>query len=105
MHKLLMATAALAVAGCVTQEIREAWVRTDGQRIGGNALLAQQLEVDKTVCQGEVGKASLSSNDTCSGLIPCMQAREVYRRDTKQVLKGCMAQRGYLLVSEPAASR
>ena len=62
------------LAGCVTAQQQSSWLRADG-RDGS----ARQLEVDRTICMGE-------------------------RRNTSEadpVLRGCMAQRGWLPADQP----
>ena len=78
------------------------WIRTDGQRTATNPALAQQGEIDKTICAGDAQKANLTSltpvetNRYSWGLDNRVEAqRSQAQRDA---MKGCMAQKGYLLV-------
>jgi hypothetical protein len=78
------------------------WVRTDGQRTADNPALAQQGEIDKTICAGDAQKANLTSltpvevNRYSLGLNNSVEAERT--QATLDAMKGCMAQKGYLLV-------
>src|SRR5271169_289576 len=76
------------------------WIRTDGQR--SNAALAQQAEIDTTICAGDSQRVNLSSltpvetNKYSWGLDNRVEAQ---RSQAKlDAMKGCMAEKGYLLV-------
>jgi hypothetical protein len=64
----------LLLAGCVTAQQQSSWLRADG-RTGS----ARQLEVDRTICMGERQNTS----------------------EMDQVMRGCMAQRGWLPADQP----
>ena len=78
------------------------WVRTDGQRVVGNPALMQQAEIDKTVCVGDAQKTNLSSLTPVEtskyswGLDPSVERQR--SQASVDTLKGCMAQKGYILV-------
>jgi hypothetical protein len=65
-YHLRTGIAAVLVSGCAAQP-NIVWLRTDGQRMTGNAALSQQLDVDKTVCQGEGQKANMSGTQIDTG--------------------------------------
>jgi hypothetical protein len=44
--------AALVVTGCAAAP-KMVWLRTDGQRMNGNAALTQQAAIDAQICSGE----------------------------------------------------
>jgi hypothetical protein len=64
----------LLLAGCVTAQQQSLWLRADG-RTGS----ARQLEMDRTICMGERQNTS----------------------EMDQVVRGCMAQRGWLPADQP----
>lgn len=78
------------------------WVRTDGQKASDNPALAQQGEIDKTVCIGDAQRVNLSA------LTPVETSRFSWGLDSNvesqrsqasmDAIKGCMAQKGYVLV-------
>lgn len=102
MLRVLMMAAALALVGCA-QQPKTVWIRTDGQTGFTNPALAQQFEVDKTICEGEMSKANMSGAQFCRGLVDCV-GQSVARSEGMAVVgKGCMAQRGYISVLETEA--
>lgn len=91
---------AAGLAGCQTmQPVEMIWLRTDGQSQRQNPALAQQFEIDKTVCIGELQKAGLAAPPvyTTSYLDAALVAA-ARRGQGDDIVKGCMANRGYLLV-------
>jgi hypothetical protein len=88
---------ALLCAGCTTQP-KMLWMRADGQRITGNPALSQQVELDETVCAGEASKADMSGTVIDRGGI-AGAVNDVRRgQESLSVTRGCMAQRGYVLI-------
>jgi hypothetical protein len=81
------------------------WVRTDGQRVGNSPALQQQISIDKTICAGESQKANLSAGTNYLGGFA--GGFEAVRRDQAagEVTKGCMAEKGYLLVQADQAEQ
>jgi hypothetical protein len=75
------------------------WVRTDGQRITGDPVLTQQVQVDLTICQGELQRANLSGVTVSGGGMAGIAAAIERGEAAKQVGQGCMAQKGYAHVS------
>jgi hypothetical protein len=97
---------ALAIAGLLSacaQHPKTVWLRSDGRVAANDPLMSRQFEVDRAVCSGDTGKAGLVA------LNP-MQATDGggYNRAAGaergalagDVMRGCMAQKGYMLVRE-----
>lgn len=84
---------ALALAGCATARTAPVWIRADGA-----AVDPQRLALDQTVCQGEMQRASMSGVqlDTGNPFTDGVNGANRYLAG-QDVLKGCMAGRGYLL--------
>lgn len=93
--------AALTLAGC--QTVKEVFVRTDGQTTADNPHLAAQFEIDKTVCEGDSQRASLTGSQFCLG-DDCLYQAIARQQGRVGVVKGCMAQKGYLSVPEDQAA-
>jgi hypothetical protein len=85
----------LILTGCATAEPM-IWLRVDGQSIPSNPALLERAKLDATVCQGEVAKS-----DNSAGEVPLLRRQE----NSNVVLRGCMAQRGYVLVPERMAEQ
>ena len=94
----------LAIAGVLIgcQTIQSVWVRVDGT---SGPKTARQLEIDKTVCDGEVAKANVSGFQACFGLGDCLGSAIVRGIDLETVRQGCMASRGYVLRQVPVSAR
>jgi hypothetical protein len=71
---------AAVLAGCTASQ-NMTWIRGDGQAMLGAAVLMRQFDVDRTICFGEQQKAAVDA-----------------------IARGCMAQRGYLLVPKNEAA-
>jgi hypothetical protein len=65
--------------------------------------LAQQFEIERTVCQGERQKADLSGTVIAGGGLAGLAAAQQRANSADQVVAGCMAEKGYLLVREDQA--
>jgi hypothetical protein len=77
----LVVIASASLAGCAT--LPSAWTRADGRPVD-----AAQLQLDRSVCNGEMQKANLAAGDS---------AAEFYLSSAEvDVYTGCMAQHGYL---------
>jgi hypothetical protein len=93
---------ASAVVGCA-QQTKTVWLRNDGRMAANDPVMSRQFEVDRAVCSGDTGKAGLVA------LNP-IQATDGggYNRAAGaergalagDVMRGCMAQKGYMLVRE-----
>lgn len=80
------------------------WMRTDGQSAANDPVLAQQFQVDKTICLGEREKADLSGVTVTQGGIAGLAAAVNRSNEADAVGQGCMAQKGYMLVREDQAA-
>ena len=110
-HKRILAIAigALTLAGCATQPPPDplVYVRTDGQKSLGNPALEQQYEIDKTICIGEGQKSAVVIAPIYyNGLYGAIQAAQIqneHRESLGDIMKGCMAQHGYVSVPRSQA--
>ncbi|ANV23051.1 hypothetical protein BA939_03295 [Rhizobium sp. S41] len=109
--KFMVAAAFCAgvLSGCQTAPQEEMiWLRTDGQSQVGNPHLLQQYEIDKTICMGEAQKSAVGapmvySNGSFASEVNASIVRNQQGNALQDVAKGCMAQRGYLLVPKAQA--
>lgn len=85
MARVLFLVVCIAVAGCASQRPMQ-WIRLDGK-----PPAAELLEVDRTVCRGEMQKSNLAG-------FPAEGIGSAYRRGQAvgDVFRGCMAQRGWM---------
>jgi uncharacterized lipoprotein YajG len=99
MRKLGIVALCAALGGCAAAP-KMLWVRTDGQHIRDNPVYAGQFEVDGTVCLGERNKANLSGVTFTGGGLSGIAAAQNRSVAADSVQRGCMAEKGYLLVPE-----
>lgn len=100
MRKIILSVAlAGLVAGCAQ---KVAYIRIDGQR-GSDPVLAQQFEIDRTICTGEMQKANVSGVTFTGGGVAGLAAQIERSNAVGQVAQGCMAQKGYVSVPEDQA--
>jgi hypothetical protein len=92
--------AALALAGCAPHMI---YLRGDGVPPASDAVLNQQFEMDRTICQGDMQKANVSGVTITGGGVPGILAAANRSDAVSQVGQGCMAEKGYVLVKEADA--
>jgi hypothetical protein len=92
--------AAVALSGCAKDM---AYIRTDGQRTLTDPVLAQQFEIDRTICSGEMQKANVSGVTFSGGGLAGLAAQVERQQAVGQVGQGCMAQKGYALVERDKA--
>jgi uncharacterized lipoprotein YajG len=102
MRKLGIVALCAALVGCA-QAPKMLWVRTDGQRSAQNPVLVTQYEIDSTSCLGERNKASLSGVTVAQGGFAGLAASIDRSNAADTVQRGCMAEKGYLLVPEDQA--
>lgn len=76
------------------------YIRADGQRPSQSPVVHQQFEMDATMCQGEMQKANLSGVTFTGGGIAGAIAASQRSDAVGQVARGCMAEKGYVLVPE-----
>lgn len=93
----LAATTLITLTGCATEM---AIVRTDGQSMAGNPVLTEAFRVDHAVCNGETQKANLSGMGGYNGGIALAIERQ---NAASQVMNGCLAQKGYVVVAKDKA--
>lgn len=98
-----------AVTGCQTTNMQNMiWVRTDGQRGTGNPALSRQFELDRTVCVGEVQKSAVGAPliyyQGLGGAISAAMIQDQNTRALIDIMKGCMATKGYVLVPQSEAA-
>lgn len=110
MIRMIAAVAgALALGGCVTTPPPEerVWVRTDGQKGSEVPALAQQFEIDKTICLGETQKTAVGMAPIYyQGVAGATQASAIEGQRAQaleQVIAGCMAGKGYVYVLKSQA--
>jgi hypothetical protein len=89
----------LALAGC-TQTAANKWVRTDGQSVFASTTLTQQFEIDRTICNGEIERARMAGPIVGGTMADRISAGIEQDRSAMIIARGCMAQRGYVLVPE-----
>src|SRR5665647_276214 len=91
---------AFGLSGCAKEMV---YLRIDGQRGSTDPVLAQQFEVDRTICSGEMQKANVSGVTYAGGGMAGLAAQIERSNAVGQVAQGCMAQRGYLSVPKEEA--
>lgn len=108
LHFAIVACAAVILPSCQTAPTNQIWLRTDGRSQVGNPHLMQQFEIDRTVCVGETQKSAVgapvvytdgSIGSTVSAAMVAGQKSDALT----DVMKGCMAQKGYVMVSKDQA--
>ncbi len=82
---ILVFACCIAVAACASAP--PVWTRADGSPVEPT-----QLQLDQTICHGEVQKADLAGNNDEIELL-----RAKSRAD---IMAGCMAQHGYLAMTK-----
>lgn len=106
----IVPAALLLLTGCQTTKAppeAQLWVRTDGQKAANNPALQQQGEVDRQICVGEAQKAAVGQSPIyyqgLGGAIAASQIEADRKVGLEDIMKGCMASRGYILVPESQA--
>jgi hypothetical protein len=102
MHILRVSAAAIFVSSCATAPPM-LWLRTDGQSTADNPILQQQFLVDRTICIGEMQKANVSGVVVANGSLAGAVAAQNRANAVDDVLRGCMAEKGYVLVQADQA--
>jgi len=108
MKRVAMVAVVCLLAGCQTTtqttNATHVWARTDGQIITGNPALTAQFDLDRTICEGEMQKAAVGMEPIYyRGLLGALSAQVILDQRAAGLLaiaKGCMAQRGYVLVAK-----
>jgi hypothetical protein len=97
MRIAVLAAAALGLAACL-QPVDMVWVRTDGRVIKSDPVLLHQAEIDRTICGGDTGRAGLTG---LNPVTPDGGNRRISERRgelSADVMRGCMAEKGYVYV-------
>ena len=107
---LALVCASIALTACQTTTPAEetVYMRTDGVSQVGRPDLLQKFEIDKTVCLGETQKAAVGapvvySNGTILSELSAAGVNQQKSNALNDVMKGCMAQKGYILVKKSEA--
>jgi hypothetical protein len=87
---------------CATQP-KTAWIRSDGQRSTGDSVLTEQFELAGTDCANQRDKYILSLPAIMDYGLPGFRANAEREEAANELVKGCMAKKGYLLVPEEQA--
>jgi hypothetical protein len=99
MRKLGAVVLCTVLAGCAAAP-KMMWIRADGQSARANPVLMTQAELDGTACLGERNKANLSGVTFTGGGLSGIAAAVDRSNAADTVQRGCMAEKGYLLVPE-----
>ncbi len=91
---------AIGLSACATTGPTAYYALNDGSLIAPEGAQASKFQTDKTVCQGETAKADLGGTIVETGNL-IEDGVNAGRRDVaaEQVMAGCMAAKGYKLVS------
>ncbi|MGN8150917.1 hypothetical protein ACTJK5_01450 [Agrobacterium sp. 22094] len=109
--KLLLvigASAMMLLSSCQTAPTNQIWLRTDGRSQVGNPHLMQQFEIDRTVCVGETQKSAVGapvvySDGSIGSTVSAAMVTGQKSDALNDVMKGCMAQKGYVMVPKDQA--
>ncbi|WP_143029470.1 hypothetical protein [Bradyrhizobium brasilense] len=102
MRNLAILALCAGLIGCAAAP-KMLWLRADGQRASDNPVLRTQFELDGTACLGERNKANLSGVTVTGGGLAGVAASIERSNAADTVQRGCMAEKGYLLVPEDQA--
>ncbi|WP_315701856.1 MULTISPECIES: hypothetical protein [unclassified Bradyrhizobium] len=103
--RLISGIALCCVLGSCAAAPKMVWLRVDGQPAKDNPVLRTQYEVDATACLGERNKAALSGVTFTGGGVGGAIAAAERSNAADTVARGCMAEKGYLLVKEEEAEQ
>jgi hypothetical protein len=106
---LLVAVAALGACQSSPPQYEDhLWVRTDGRPMSEDAVLKAQGELDLTICVGEVQKSAVGAPiiyyQGLAGAISAAMIADQRQAAMIDILRGCMAGRGYVLVPRSQAA-
>jgi hypothetical protein len=102
MRIALVLLAVITLVACATAP-PPVFVRTDGRSTQSDPVLAQQFQIDKTVCLGSREKADLSGVTVSSGTFAGAIAAANRSQAADAVFVGCMAEKGYMLTTADKA--
>jgi hypothetical protein len=103
MRGFVMSLVACVALSACAQQPKMTWLRADGQRSLDNPAVKTQFELDSTACLGERNKAALSGVTFTGGGLAGLAAAADRSNAADTVARGCMAEKGYLLVPEEQA--
>lgn len=97
------AVVGLVLAGCqTTPEEQYIFVRTDGKRLADDPSFGPKFELDRTVCIGEVQRSAVGAPiiyyQGLAGAITASMIQNQQQAALVDILKGCMAGKGYMMV-------
>ena len=107
MHKykqVLSLLSGVFLTGCATPPPPDPpiWLRLDGKSSRSDPVLAQQFETDRTICLGQAQQSAVGAPiiyySGLAGAINASMIQQGRQSALLDVAKGCMAQRGYVLV-------
>lgn len=106
--KTATAAALVVLSGCQTTPQDEyIWVRTDGHRMGDDPSYGQRFELDRTVCFGEVQRSAAGAPviyyQGLSGAITASMIQGQQQSAYLDIMKGCMAGKGYVFTPKSQA--
>lgn len=105
---VVMAGATALLQGCQTTSMDGMiWVRTDGQIGSQNPALQREFEIHRTVCVGETQKSAVGAPviyyQGLVGAIDAAMYQNAQAAALLDIMKGCMASKGYVLVPQSEA--
>jgi hypothetical protein len=103
MRFIAVVPVALLIGSCATPPPAMVWLRADGKPSNNNPVFHQEFDMARTICLGERQKANLSGVAVYSGGLAGAIAAQDRASAADQVQRGCMAEKGYVLVSETDA--
>lgn len=106
---LAVAGLAATVAGCQTAPQEQyIFVRTDGKRLADDPSFGSKFELDKQMCIGEVQKSAVGAPiiyyQGLAGAITASMIQNQQQAALIDILKGCMAGKGYVMVPQSQAA-
>lgn len=81
----LISVLSVLMAGCMSGQ--NYYRISDGQRVDANPEMLAEFQVDRTICDGEVAKANLATDQNALLVMDSLAAVE----------RACMAERGYVV--------
>lgn len=98
----------VALGGCQTvPDEQYIFVRVDGKRLADDPSYGPKFELDRTICIGEVQRSAVGAPiiyyQGLAGAITASMIQNQQQAALVDVLKGCMAGKGYVLVPQSQA--
>lgn len=100
---------ALVLTACqTTSDEQYVFVRVDGKRLADDPSYSARFDIDKTICIGEVQRSAVGAPiiyyQGLAGAITASMVQNQQQAALVDVLKGCMAGKGYVLVPQSQAT-